>query len=426
MGPDGHWVEVQIRSRRMDEIAEKGFAAHWKYKQNRDHESELDKWIKRIKDLLEAPDSNALEFLDDFKLNLFTSEIYVFTPKGEARAIPVNSNALDFAYEIHSQIGHKAIGAKVNYKTVSLHHKLSSGDQVEIITSNKLQPRIEWLDKVHTAKAKQAIKAYLKSENADRIDKGKKILEEKLKPLKLIPSNRIFRKLIPNYEVSSKDELYSKIGMGIIQLDDLEKVLKKNTKNKWIKYWSLSLGNRADEEDLDDEIPDEIEDVAIEKPKKKKKDTILLTENTKSAELNYSIAKCCNAIPGDDVVAFMSEEGQVTIHKTNCSHAVELSSRMGHTIVPVKWSTHKIYSFLAKIGLSGTDRFGIYNEITTVITKQLNVNIRNINLESHDGIWNGTIELYVHSTSDLNNLIMSLSRIKGVSSVKRVETAPTR
>ncbi|MBN1118732.1 MAG: bifunctional (p)ppGpp synthetase/guanosine-3',5'-bis(diphosphate) 3'-pyrophosphohydrolase [Bacteroidales bacterium] len=419
MGPKGTWVEVQIRSRRMDEIAERGFAAHWKYKQTTDQESELDKWLKQIRELLEDPNSDALEFLDDFKLNLFASEIMIFTPKGEIKTLPANANALDFAYHIHSEIGHKAIGAKINHKLVSLHHLLKSGDQVEIISSDKAQSRIEWMNKVNTAKAKSAIKAYLKGETKNRIEKGKQILDQKLEAIKLKPSNRIFRKLLPNYEVASKDELYSKIAIGIISLDDLKKVLKKNTKNKWIRYWSLQFKADKDSQQELDELDEQ------ESTPKKKKEPVYLRESTESNELNYTIASCCHPIPGDEVIGFKDDYNQIIIHKNKCNEAVKLSSSYGDRIVDVLWTTHKIYSFLIKISLSGSDRFGMYNDITTVITKQLNVNMRNINLESHDGIWEGTIELYVHNTKDLNNLIMNLGKVKGVNSVKRVEKIKT-
>jgi GTP pyrophosphokinase len=415
MGPTGQWVEVQIRSKRMDEIAEKGFAAHWKYKEGKEtYEAEFDKWIKRLKDLLEDKTADTLEFLDDLKLNLLSSEIFIFTPKGDIKKLPSESNILDFAYEIHSQVGHNAIGAKVNHKLVGLNHMLKSGDQVEIITSDKNQPRIEWLQKVHTAKAKSSIKNYLKAETKNRIEKGKKILEQKLEELKLKPSNRIFKKLLPNYQVTSKDELYSKIGIGIINLDDLKRVLKKNTKNKWIRYWSLQFSSRSrkPEKQLNG-IPQ-----LVDQP-------ILLTENVHDIEPDYIIAKCCNPIPGDEVVGIRDELDQIIVHKTNCPDAIKLSSGHGHRLVNVRWTTHKFYSFLAKIAISGTDRFGIYNDITTTITKQLNVNIRNINLESHDGIWEGTIELYVHNTKDLNILIMNIGKIKGVESVYRIENLST-
>ena len=411
MGPKGHWVEVQIRSRRMDEIAERGFAAHWKYKQeNSSYETELDKWIKRLTELLEDPNSDALEFLDDLKLNLFSSEIFIFTPKGDIKTMPIEAMALDFAYEIHSQIGHKAIGAKVNHRLVPLNYELKSGDQVEIITSEKPQQRLEWLQKVHTAKAKSAIKAYLKGETKDRIEKGKKSLEDRLKELNLKPSNRIFRKLLPYFQATSKDELYSKIGLNIIQLDDLKKILKKNTKNKWIRYWSVQLGAFSKRTDSEPNSNN-----------KNLKGPILLRENVNDSDQNYLIAHCCNPIPGDDVVGIKDELDQIIIHKSNCTDAIKLSSSVGHRLVDVQWTTHKYYSFLVKIAISGIDRFGVYNDITTTITKQLNVNIRTINLESHDGIWDGTMELYVHNTKDLNNLIMNIGKLKGVESVHRVE-----
>ncbi len=410
MGPKGNWVEVQIRSRRMDEIAEKGFAAHWKYKQNKTDTNELDKWIERITELLEDPNSDALEFLDEFKLNLFSSEIFIFTPKGDVKTMPNDAIALDFAYEIHSEVGHKAIGAKVNHKLFPLHYKLRSGDQVEIITSDKNQSRREWLHKVYTAKAKSAIKSYIKSETKNRIEKGKLILENKLADLKLKPNNRIFRKLLPSYQVTNKDELYSKIGVGLIELDELKKILKKNTKNKWIRYYGLKYGSRIKKDSSS----------TTQKINGSKK--VLLKENIHDEEPEYNIAKCCNPIPGDDVIGFQDEYGQIVVHKTKCPTAVKLASSKGHLIVNVQWTTHKFYSFLIKIAMTGTDRFGIYNDITTVITKQLNANIRNINLASHDGIWEGYIELYVHNTKDLNILLMNISKIKGVETVKRVET----
>ncbi len=415
MGPNGRWVEVQIRSERMDEIAERGFAAHWKYKNDESHESELDKWLKRIRELLDSPQVDALEFLDDFKLNLFASEIFLFTPKGEIKKMPLGSTALDFAYEIHTEIGHKAIGAKVNHKLVSLNYNLKSGDQIEIITSEKYQSRREWLFKVITAKAKAAIKSFIKAETKNRIEKGKQILEDELKKFKLRPSSRIFRKLLPEYEVTSKDELYSKIGSGIIQLDELSKVLKKNTKNKLIKYWSLQFSKSGQRN---------TKQLAIN-PSKLKFDhstPVLLKEDIESEQPEYSIAQCCKPIPGDDVLGYYDQESEnIIIHKTKCPNSVKISSSQSHLIVPVKWTTHKVLSFLVKVAISGTDRFGIYNDITTIITKDLSVNIRNISLSSHDGIWDGTIDLYVHNRKDLNNLLMNLSKIKGVESVKRQE-----
>jgi GTP diphosphokinase / guanosine-3',5'-bis(diphosphate) 3'-diphosphatase len=416
MGPKGNWVEVQIRSRRMDDIAERGFAAHWKYKTDSSHESELDKWLKRIRELLSNTNSDALEFLDDFKLNLFASEIFIFTPKGDTKTLPVNSTVLDFAYEIHTEIGHKAIGAKVNHKLVSLNHVLKSGDQVEIITSDTYRSRLEWLDDVKTIKAKTAIKDALKAENKNRIEKGKKLLEEKLSDLKLRPNARIIQKLLPAYDVSNKDEFYSKVGTGIIQLEDLEQVLKRNTKSKWVNYWSLQLGKAS----LMGKKATTVNHTA---PKTGFKTPILLRENIHDATTDYATAQCCNPIPGDNVIGFCEPENQenITIHQAKCPTAIKLLSSHSELLVPVKWTTHKLLSFLVKVAINGYDRFGMYNDITTVISKELNVNIRSINLSSHDGIWDGTIDLYVHDAKDLNNLLMSLSRIKGVDAVKRVD-----
>ena len=415
MGPNGQWVEVQIRSQRMDEIAERGFAAHWKYKNDELHESELDKWLKRIRELLDSPQVDALEFLDDFKLNLFTTEIFLFTPKGEIKKMPLGSTALDFAYEIHTEIGQKAIGAKVNHKLEPLNYKLKSGDQIEIITSDKNHSRREWLSKVVTAKAKAAMKSSIKAETKNRIEKGKQILEDELKKFKLRPSSRIFRKLLPEYDVTSKDELYSKIGSGIVQLDELSKVLKKNTKNKLIKYWSLQFSRSTQRS---------AKPVAVDHPKPKfdYNNPVLLKEDIESEQPEYSIAQCCQPIPGDDVLGYYDQEYEnVVIHKTKCPNAVKISSSQSQLIVPVKWTTHKVLSFLVKVAMSGMDRFGIYNDITTIITNDLSVNIRNIGLSSHDGIWEGTIDLYVHNKKDLNNLLINLSKIKGVESVKRLE-----
>jgi GTP diphosphokinase / guanosine-3',5'-bis(diphosphate) 3'-diphosphatase len=414
MGPSGQWVEVQIRTQRMDEIAERGYAAHWKYKDNNQQENELDKWLKKIREMLDNPQTNALEFMDEFKLNLFDAEIIVFTPKGHMKTLPRDSTALDFAYEIHTEIGNKAIGAKVNHKLVPLNHKLRSGDQLEIITSDKQHSQREWLDYVITAKAKAAITDSFKSEVKNRIEKGKAILEEKLKEQDLMPNSRVLRKILPAYEVTSKDELYSKIGSGVILLDDLKKILKKNTKNKWIRYWELQFAKTSSKADNEEEAEPEEEKYDENSP-------LILRENIDEPEQVYKIAKCCNPIPGDDVIGHRSPNEAIIIHKSRCPNAIKLMSSHAELIVPAKWTTYKILSFLVRISLKGIDRFGIYNNITNVITKELNVNIRTINLESHDGIFDGTIDIYVHSTKDLNALIMNLIKIKGVESVNRVE-----
>ena len=407
MGPNGKWMEVQIRSNRMDEIAERGFAAHWKYKDKSAPESELDKWIKRIRETLESPSGNAMEFLDDFKLNLFSSEIMVFTPKGHIVTLPKDATALDFAYDIHTEIGNKAIGAKVNHRLVPLSNALTSGDQVEILTSSVQKPTLEWYQFVSTVKAKSAIKNALKSETKNRTEVGKQLLIDKLKELNLTPSSRILKKLVPAYKSTHKDELYSKIGSGIISLDDLKEILSKNTKNKWVRVWDLSVGRSQKKSGGTDEYDS--------------KGTLILRETVEGEKRNYVLAKCCNPIPGDEVVAVRQESDTLLVHRTDCNIAVKIMSSQGNRLVAAKWTQHKVLSYLARIQLNGWDRFGVYNTITNTITKELNISMRTINLHGHDGIFDGTIDLYVHNTNDLNNLILNLMKLKGVESVHRVE-----
>ncbi len=407
MGSNGKWMEVQIRSRRMDAIAERGFAAHWKYKDKSSPESELDKWIKKIRETLETPSSDAMEFLDDFKLNLFSLEIMVFTPKGHIITLPKGSTALDFAYDIHTQIGNKAIGAKVNLRLVPLSHILTSGDQVEILSSDVQKPTLEWYQFATTVKAKTAIKNALKAETKNRTEVGKQILIEKLKEINLTPSSRILKKLGPAYDSTHKDELYSKIGSGIINLDGLKEILSKNTKNKWVRVWDLSVGRSQKKSGQKEEYDS--------------RGTLILRETMDNEKSNYSLAKCCSPIPGDEVVAVRQENDMLLVHRTDCQTAVKIMSSQGNKLVAAKWTQHKVLSYLAKIQLNGWDRFGVYNLITNTITKELNISMRTINLHGHDGIFNGTIDLYVHNTSDLNNLILNLMKLKGVDSVHRVE-----
>ena len=416
MGPHGKWAEIQIRSKRMDEIAERGFAAHWKYKGDSSHEGELDKWLKKIREMLEDPNSDALEFLDDFKMNLFSSEIMVFTPKGHIKTLPTGTSALDFAYEIHSEIGNHAIGAKINYKLVPISHTLQSGDQVEILTSDKKHPERNWLDYVKTAKAKSSIKNYLKAETKDRITKGKNILDKKLQDIKLRPNSTIFKKLLPAFEVLYKDELYSKIGMGLIDLKNIETILKPKSRNKLVKYWQLQFGKSSKEK---------------KKNKKQKKSgtkrldlksPYILRENINKASQPYIIAECCNPIPGDDVIGYKPYKKEMVIHKADCPNAIKLLSSKGNRVVSAKWTTHKLLSFLVKISIVGIDRIGMINEITGIISKDLSSNIQSLNINVNDGIFKGIVNLYVHNTKDLNTLLLNISKIKGIESVHRMET----
>jgi GTP diphosphokinase / guanosine-3',5'-bis(diphosphate) 3'-diphosphatase len=411
MGPEGKWVEVQIRSRRMDEIAERGYAAHWKYKGDESHETELDKWIKKIRLMLENPYEDPIEFLDEFKMNLFSSEIMVFTPKGLLVSLPKGASALDFAYEIHTEVGNKAIGAKINYKLNPVNSVLMSGDQVEIITSDIAKPQKEWLAFVTTSKAKDAIKNALKADLKDTIQKGMEILDSKLKELGLTTNSDIIKKLVLAYDALNKDELYLGIALNKIDLADLKKIVRKNPSRNVIKYWDLKMiGSRKEKKDT----PAVHEKIDTKVP-------FLLRENIENAEQSYEIAKCCNPIPGDEVTGYHSPDGAIIIHKPKCPVAIRIMSNEGNRIIAVKWAIHKLVSFLARISMTGIDRIGLVNDITNIISYELKVNMTNINISVKDGIFEGTIDLYVHHTKDLNNLIMKISNINGIDKVKRVE-----
>jgi (p)ppGpp synthetase, RelA/SpoT family len=411
MGPEGKWVEVQIRSKRMDEIAERGYASHWKYKGDGEQESELDKWIKKIRLMLENPLEDPIEFLDEFKMNLFSSEIMVFTPKGTLVSLPKGASALDFAYEIHTEIGDKAIGAKINFKLNPLNAVLMSGDQVEIITSDIAKPEKEWLSFVRTSKAKEAIKDALKTETTSRIQKGMEILEDKLKELNVTPGADVLKKLLLAFDVLNKDELYSGIELGTINLNNLKKIVRKNASKNVIKYWELKLiGSKKETKDTP--VASEKIDASV---------PFLLRENVENAEQSYEIATCCNPIPGDEVTGYRSPEGPIVIHKPKCPVAIRIMSNEGNRIIAVKWAIHKLVSFLARISMTGIDRLGLVNEITNIISSELKVNMTNINISVQNGIFEGTIDIYVHHTKDLNNLILKISNIKGIENVKRVE-----
>jgi GTP pyrophosphokinase len=413
MGPEGRWVEVQIRSKRMDEIAERGYAAHYKYKGDNAPETELDKWIRQIRMMLENPLEDPIEFLDEFKMNLFSSEIMVFTPKGTLFSLPKGASALDFAYEIHTEIGNKAIGAKINYKLNPISSILMSGDQVEIITSDIAKPEKEWLSFVRTSKAKEAIKNALKTESTNRIQKGMAILEDKLAELGVTPNTEIVRKLMLSYDVLNKDELYSGIELGTIKLDNLKKIIRKSPAKNVIKYWELKLlGSKKEKKE---------EGVEIQPEKTDPSSPFLLRENAENAEQSYEIAKCCNPIPGDEVIGYRSPEGSIVIHKPKCPAAIRIMSNEGNRIIAVRWAIHKLVSFLARISMTGVDRIGMVNDLTNIISSELKVNMTNISISVKDGIFEGTIDLYVHHTQDLNNLILKISNVRGIDSIKRVE-----
>mgnify|MGYP000811510283 CR=1 FL=1 len=410
MGPDGVWVEVQIRTQRMEEIAERGFAAHWKYKNASlsNNEDELDRWLKKIRDALNGPTENAVDFLDNFKLSLYTSEIAVFTPKGEARKMPYGATALDFAYDIHSKIGNSAIGAKINHKLEPITTQINSGDQIEIITADNARPKAEWLDIVTTTKAKQAIKSFLKRERQNNIERGMKMLEERMQQLNTPLSGRVLRKIVPIYESNNKEELYSKIGAGIVDLKDLDKVLKVNATSKILKFWTLFINKKEDEEGDDAENPE---------PNKAKAE-----ESATASEPQFVMAECCKPIPGDSVVGYKDPaSNRIIVHKSDCKELDRLAAQFGRNILKdeIKWSQHKAMSYLSTIELRGIDRTGILLDLAKTVSEDFSINIRQINIQTHDNIFEGTISLYVKDAEGLHAIMDKIRKIKGIDTVKR-------
>ena len=408
MGPDGVWVEVQIRTQRMEEIAERGFAAHWKYKHATisQDEDEFDKWLKQIRAALNSPTENAVDFLDNFKLSLYTSEIVVFTPKGEARKMPYGATALDFAYDIHSKIGNNAISAKINHKLEPITTQINSGDQIEIITADNARPKPEWLETVTTAKAKQSIKSFLKRERQNNIERGMQMLDEKMKSLNVKLSGRVLRKITPIYDSKNKEELYSKIGAGIVSLDNLDKALKVNSKSKILKFWTLFIPQKKEDETDDAAIPGEIAPA----------------EEAPATEPQFEIAECCKPIPGDKVVGYRDPaSGNIIVHKATCDELNRLATQFGRNIVKeeIKWSQHKAMSYLVTVELRGIDRMGILLDLAKVVSGDFSINIREINIHSHDGIFEGSISLYVKDAESLYAVMDRLRGIKGIESVKR-------
>jgi GTP diphosphokinase / guanosine-3',5'-bis(diphosphate) 3'-diphosphatase len=413
MGPDGEWIEVQIRSDRMDEIAERGFAAHWKYKTGEiEEENELNKWIYTIKEILENPEPNAIDFLDTIKMNLFSSEIFVFTPKGEIKTMSTGSTALDFAFTLHSEIGFHCIGAKVNHKLVPMSHVLKSGDQVEILTSKSQTPKSEWVEWVTTGSAKTRLKARFRKENKDLIKKGDELLTAFFTHLRYSYDQNALDLLMDHFKVESRDELLMKLGSGIFQLEEPVKQLFKKVKekSKLVKYWKLSLGisNKPKPEMLG-ETSEKIDYASTHR----------LTED--SFNQQYRLADCCHPIPGDDILGFVEDNGSVSVHKRQCPVAMKIKASYGSRIVSAEWATHKALSFPVELELRGIDGVGIVSQIAKIVSDELAVNMTKLVFETKDGIFKGEIELYVHDVEDVNDLCMKISKITNVQLVRRKE-----
>ncbi len=416
MGPSGQWVEVQIRTKRMDEIAEKGYAAHWKYKDKpgNNRQSGLEEWISKVRDLLEqtkkqSPDS-AIEFVHDFRSNLFNEEVFVFTPKGDLRILPSGATALDFAFDIHTEIGAKCLGAKVNQKLVPINYILSNGDQVEILTSNKQKPSEDWLRFVVSSKAKAKIREILKEEKKAAAVEGKEIVRRKLKQLKVDINSEILEKLTAYFKVKTPLEFYYRVGEGMIPATSIKKF-----------YEETQRLNGHDQARTGDIRPINKNLIKTTKdPKEQKKDLILIGEDMDV--LDYKLAKCCNPIPGDDVFGFVTVNEGIKIHRTNCPNAPELMANYGYRIVQAKWTTRKELAFLTGLKVVGTDRLGLINDITEVISSELKVNMRSISIDTDEGIFEGNIMLYVHDKSHLDTLIKKLEKVNGIVRVTRFDS----
>ena len=403
MGPQGKWVEVQIRTTRMDDLAENGYAAHWKYKDSAaEKESKLENWLLRIREMLENPDPNALEFIDDFKLNLFSDEMFVFTPKGDMKTLPVNSTALDFAFEIHTKVGEHCIGAKVNHKLVPLSHELTSGDQVEILTSSKQVPKDDWLNFVITAKAKSKIKNNLKDQRKKIAEDGKGIMSRKFHKHKLEFTTQIISEFCNYLKLPSSQELFYRAALGNVDVTEIrefvkyrESPVKKRKKTEAPKLEQLVTSARG------------------------KTDMLVIGDDLQ--KLDYNLAPCCNPIPGDDVFGFITVGEGIKIHRVNCPNAIKLLSNYAYRVVKAKWVNDQLISFLAGLVITGTDELGIVNNITKIISNENNVNMRSINFDTDDGLFEGTIMVYVHDTKHLNHLISNLKKVKGVNKVERID-----
>jgi len=414
MAMGGRWVEIQIRSERMHEIAEKGLAAHWKYKTGEDDISELDKWLKTIKELLENAEPNAMDFIDTFKLNLFASEIFVFTPKGEIKTIAKDATALDFAFMLHSDVGYRSIAAKVNHKLVPLNHKLKSGDQVEILTSRKQAPQQDWLQYVTTAHAKSKLRIFFKREEKNIISDGQKKIENALKAIQLKPINENIVKILNYYNIETRNDLYLQAGSGAIDTNDFEKfIFRQKNKSVLSKILRNPFASSSPSEKKTPEIKEKITPEKFDFKKTYKL-------NDMDVGKSYELASCCKPIPGDDVLGYVTDENMIQVHKRQCSVAAIIKSNFGNRIVNVEWGAHKAL-FAETLEIKGIDKIGIVIEILKIISEGYNVNIRKMNIESNAGLFTGLFEVIIHDTNDINNLINNLIKIKEINSVQRLQ-----
>jgi len=406
MGPKGKWVEVQIRSERMDEIAEKGYAAHFKYKHHDEKESGLESWLNKLKETLENPHANAVDFVEQFKLNLYAKEIYIFTPNGDIKSLPKGSTPIDFAFAIHTEIGMKCRGARVNGKLVPLSYELKSGDQVEIITSNSQKPKLSWLDIVKTARAKSKIKTILKEEQKQIANEGKEVLQRKLRHLKITLNEKTTNELVSYFKLKTSLDLFYRFGNGSIDNQQLKNFVSQRS-NAFYSFFKnkIKRSKKNEEATKRDEITNKYD---------------LLVFGKDEEKLDYKLAPCCNPIPGDKVFGFVTVSDGIKVHKQNCPNAISMQSQFAYRIMPAKWidSTQQEHKVLLK--LNGIDNVGLVNEVTRIISNSMHVNIHNLNISSDNGMFEGKIMIGVKNNDQLKKIIGRLKKIEGIDKVLRL------
>ncbi|WP_101359599.1 RelA/SpoT family protein [Raineya orbicola] len=411
MSTTGQWVEVQIRTRRMDDIAEKGYAAHWKYKETgatktQSQESGLEIWLNKVRDMLENQDTSTIEFLDEFRSNLFSDEVFVFTPKGDLKVLPQGATALDFAFEIHSEVGNKCIGAKINNKLVPISYKLQNGDQIEILTSSKQTPSEDWLRFVVTSKAKSKIREALRDEKRQFIKKGKEIVDKKLHQFGIEPNDNVYNDIRALFNDKSVADLFYRFGKEYIQASELKKYKEIVQKRR-----NSTRENIKDVKSFEK---------VIQKIHPDQKDVLLIGEDMD--KIDYKLATCCNPIPGDDVFGFVTINEGIKIHRTNCPNATELMSHYGHRILKAQWASKMEESYMVGLRITGTDRVGIINDVTKIISNELKVNMRSMAFDTIENVFEGNCTVLVHDTRHLNLLIEKLKGVPGVEQVVRYDS----
>ena len=405
MGQEGKWVEVQIRSERMDEIAEKGYAAHFKYKHGAVNESGLESWLNRLKETLENPEANAVDFVEQFKLNLYSKEIYVFTPQGDIKSLPKGSTPIDFAFSIHTEVGMHCRAAKVNGRLVQLNHELISGDQVEIITSVNQKPKLAWLDIAQTARAKSKIKGILKEEQKITANEGKEVLDRKLRHLKIPNSEKTYNELVSFFKLKTSFDLFFRIGNGSIDNTQLKKYASSRS-NAFVNFFKNRIRRSANQ----------AKPVAEENTN----NYDMLVFGEEGEKLNYTFAKCCAPIPGDKVFGFVTIKEGIKIHKYDCPNALGMQSQYAYRILPAKWIDSSQQAYKVKINISGIDRVGLTNDVTRIISNNLQINIQNMNIAANQGIFQGKLTVEVKNNEQLNKLINQLSKLDGIDKVTRI------